>query len=100
MSVTSLSSLSTRLPGKRAFVTGSGSGLGLEFARELVADKWAVGLFDLDASRLVNAEEELSNAGARVYAFPGDVRHADELTVAINSFCDIVGGLDLMINNA
>ncbi|HYM34326.1 MAG TPA: SDR family NAD(P)-dependent oxidoreductase [Steroidobacteraceae bacterium] len=96
----SLASLSRRLPGKRAFITGGGSGLGLEFARALAAEGWAVGLFDLDPARLVKAEEELSNNGARVYAFPGDVRLPDELTVAVNSFADIVGGLDLMINNA
>src|SRR5262249_46980107 len=100
MSDRSLSSLSLRLPGKRAFITGGGSGLGLEFARALAAEGWAIGLFALDAARVVKAEEELSNAGATVQAFPGDVRHQDELTVAVNSFADIVGGLDLMINNA
>ena len=96
----SLAPLSKRLPGKRAFITGAGSGLGLEFARALVADGWAVGLFDFDPAKLVKAEEELSNTGARVHAFPGDVRDDGELTVAVNSFADIVGGLDLMINNA
>jgi len=96
----SLASLSARLPGKRAFITGAGSGLGLEFARALVGEGWAVGLFDVDPSRLAKAEEELSMQGARVHAFPGDVRDHGELTVAVNSFADIVGGLDLMINNA
>jgi len=96
----SLAPLSRRLPGKRAFITGAGSGLGLEFARALVAEEWAVGLFDVDPSTLAKAEGELSARSTRVHAFPGDVRDHDELTVAVNSFADIVGGLDLMINNA
>jgi len=89
----SLAPLSRRLPGKRAFITGAGSGLGLEFARALVAEEWAVGLFDVDPSTLAKAEEELSARSTRVHAFPGDVRDHDELTVAVNSFADIVGGL-------
>jgi NAD(P)-dependent dehydrogenase (short-subunit alcohol dehydrogenase family) len=96
----SLAALSERLPGRRAFITGGGSGLGFEFARVLAAEGWALGLFDVDAGRLVKAEEELTNRGAKVQAFPGDVRQHDELAVAINSFADIAGGLDLMINNA
>jgi NAD(P)-dependent dehydrogenase (short-subunit alcohol dehydrogenase family) len=93
-------SISTRLPGRRAFITGAGSGLGLEFARALAAEKWSLGLFDVDPSRLVKAEQDITAMGVRVHAFPGDVRVYDELAVAINSFADIVGGLDLMINNA
>lgn len=93
-------SISARLPGRRAFITGAGSGLGLEFARVLAAEKWSLGLFDVDPSRLVKAEEEIAAMGVNVQAFPGDVRQYDELAVAINAFADNVGGLDLMINNA
>jgi len=92
--------LNTRLPGKRAFITGAGSGLGLTMARILASEGWSLGLFDVDPSRLAAAEEELTNSGARVQAFPGDVTHFDELVVAVNSFADIAGGLDLMVNNA
>ena len=96
----SLDALNRRLPGKRAFITGSGSGLGLELARTLARDGWSLGLFDVDPSRLAKAEEELTNSGAHVHAFPGDVTNFDELAVAVNSFADIAGGLDLMVNNA
>jgi NAD(P)-dependent dehydrogenase (short-subunit alcohol dehydrogenase family) len=96
----SLAALNHRLPGKRAFITGSGSGLGLALARALAAEGWALGLFDVDPSRLVEAEEELAAMGARVHAFPGDVTQSHELTVAVNLFADNVGGLDLMVNNA
>lgn len=92
--------LSSRFPRKRAFITGAGSGLGLELAKALAADGWALGLFDRNLERLTAVEAELADAGVRLIAYPGDVTHADELTVAINSFAATHDGLDLMINNA
>jgi len=95
-----LAELTRRFPGKRAFITGAGGGLGLEMARTLARGGWALGLFDLDSSRLATAEEELTNKGARVLAYPGDVTRFDELVVAVNSFAAMSDGLDVMINNA
>jgi short-subunit dehydrogenase len=92
--------LNTRFPRKRAFITGAGSGLGLEIARALGEDGWALGLFDRNLERLTAVEGDLAAAGVAVLAYPGDVTHADELTVAVNSFAGTNDGLDIMINNA
>lgn len=92
--------LNTRFPRKRAFITGAGSGLGLELARALARDGWALGLFDRNVERLAAVEADLSGSGVSVLAYPGDVTHAEELTVAVNSFAGAHDGLDLMINNA
>jgi short-subunit dehydrogenase len=92
--------LNARFPRKRAFITGGGSGLGLELARALAAEGWTLGLFDRNLARLAAAEAELSRAGIAVAAFAGDVAHVDELTVAVNSFAAARGGFDVMINNA
>lgn len=94
------SRLNLRFPRKRAFITGAGSGLGLALARALGADGWSIGLFDHNLERLVAAESELTASGIAVLAYPGDVTHADELTVAVNSFAASNDGLDMMINNA
>ena len=92
--------LNARFPRKRAFITGGGSGLGLELARALALEGWTLGLFDRNLERLNAVEAKLSAAKVPVMAYPGDVTHADELTVAVNSFADAYDGLDVMINNA
>src|SRR5688572_32535014 len=81
-----LQKLNERFPRKRAFITGASSGLGLELARALADEGWSLGLFDRNLERLAVVEGDLSVAGVRVLAYPGDVTHADELTVAVNSF--------------
>jgi NAD(P)-dependent dehydrogenase (short-subunit alcohol dehydrogenase family) len=92
--------LNARFPRKRAFITGAGSGLGLELAQALAGDGWSLGLFDRNLEKLTAVEGTLSAAGIPVLAYPGDVTQADELTVAVNSFAATHDGLDLMINNA
>lgn len=92
--------LNARFPRRRAFITGGGSGLGLELARALGADGWTLGLFDANLERLTRVEAELSAAGVTVIAYPGDVTQPHELTVAVNSFSASHDGLDVMINNA
>lgn len=92
--------LNARFPRKRAFITGSSSGLGLELARALADDGWTLGLFDRNLERLTSVEADFSEAGVQLVAYPGDVTQADELTVAVNSFAASHDGLDVMINNA
>lgn len=92
--------LNSRFPRKRAFITGAGSGLGLSLAKALAADGWTLGLFDRNLERLTLVEAEFADAGVRLVAYPGDVTHSDELTVAVNSFAASHDGLDVMINNA
>jgi NAD(P)-dependent dehydrogenase (short-subunit alcohol dehydrogenase family) len=94
-----LNALNRRFPRKRAFITGAASGLGLALARALAANGWALGLFDRDETRLTQVDSELSG-GIAALSYPGDVTHADELTVAVNSFAATHEGLDVMINNA
>lgn len=92
--------LNARFPRKRAFITGASSGLGLALTRALAADGWTLGLFDRNLERLTRIEAEMSDAGVKLVAYPGDVTQADELTVAVNSFAATHDGLDVMINNA
>lgn len=92
--------LNARFPHKRVFITGAGSGLGLELAKALAGEGWTLGLFDRNLERLTNVEADFTESGVKVVAYPGDVTQADELTVAVNSFAATCDGLDVMINNA
>jgi NADP-dependent 3-hydroxy acid dehydrogenase YdfG len=92
--------LNARFPRKRAFITGAGSGLGLELAQQLADDGWTLGLFDRNLDRLTSVEARFTEAGVKLVAYPGDVTQSDELTVAVNSFAATHDGLDVMINNA
>ncbi len=86
--------------GKRAFVTGGGTGLGLEISRGLAA----LGAHVTIASRskehhlgfLTEASKEGWDAGAVVL----DVREDPSVREAIDTFCEQHGGIDILINNA
>lgn len=95
-----LAVLNERFPTKRAFITGGAGSLGLAMAQLLAANGWSLGIFDADTARLALAESTLGDIGSLLQAYPGDVKHPDELTVAVNSFAATAGGLDLMINCA
>jgi NAD(P)-dependent dehydrogenase (short-subunit alcohol dehydrogenase family) len=92
--------LSRRFPAKRAFITGAASGLGRAIAMELAAGGWQLGLFDLSAARLAEAETLLRGAGAVTYSYPGDVADVAAVAAAVDDFAQRAGGLDVMVNNA
>ena len=93
--------LSARLPGKRAFITGGGSGLGLALATRLARDGWRLGLLDRDPSRLAEAVTALSAAGAAaVEVYAADVSDEPAFRAAVAAFAARAGGLELFVNNA
>ena len=97
----SAAGLARRLAGRRAFITGGGSGLGLALATALAADGWTIGLLDRDEERLAPAAEALTVAGAAaVLTFGADVTNEHDFGAAVRAFAARTGGLDLMVNNA
>lgn len=93
--------LARRWPGRRVFVTGGASGLGLALAEAFAADGWTLGLLDREASRLAAAQAHLLTAGATaVFPYVADVTDEAAFVGALNAFAAASGGLDVMINNA
>jgi short-subunit dehydrogenase len=93
--------LTAALPGRRAFITGGASGLGLALATRLACDRWTLGLLDRDGTRLAAAAHALGLAGAAaVHVFVADVTDEVACTRAVADFATGAGGLDLMVNNA
>jgi NAD(P)-dependent dehydrogenase (short-subunit alcohol dehydrogenase family) len=92
--------LSRRFPGKRAFITGGGSGLGRAMAAELAGDGWTLGLLDLSAPRLEATAAALTDAGGEVRSYAGDVTDEAFVESSVRDFVQQAGGLDLVVNNA
>lgn len=100
MSSPAVDRLSRRLPGRRAFITGAGSGFGRAFARQLAAGGWTVGLFDLREASLGETARLVEAAGGHAWKRMGDVSEQVQVEGAIGDFAAATGGLDLLINNA
>lgn len=96
-----LARLDARFPGRRALVTGGASGLGLAVAETLAIRGWALGLLDLDASRLEAAAARLAGAGAAaVFTRAVDARDEAAVRAAVDGFAAERGGIDLAFNSA
>jgi NAD(P)-dependent dehydrogenase (short-subunit alcohol dehydrogenase family) len=92
--------LAGRFPAKRAFITGAASGLGRAIGTELAAAGWQLGLLDVSAQRLVEAEAGLRAAGAVTSAYAGDVACESFVAASVADFATRANGLDLIVNNA
>jgi meso-butanediol dehydrogenase / (S,S)-butanediol dehydrogenase / diacetyl reductase len=82
---------------RKAFVTGGGSGFGLEIARRLVEAQARVAIFDVDRDRLAQAAELL---GQDVLTLDGDVRSPEAVHQAVGRAARELDGLDTLVNSA
>lgn len=90
--------MSGRFQGKVAIVTGGGSGIGLEAARQLVAEGAKVVLNGRRAAVLDDAVRLLGSDQAA--AVPGDIRDPQTASLLVQAAEDRFGGVDILINNA
>jgi NAD(P)-dependent dehydrogenase (short-subunit alcohol dehydrogenase family) len=86
----------SKLRGKVALVTGASSGIGLEVAKQLVANGVGVGLFARSQAKLARLAGELGSS----MALPGDVTRYEDVERAVQQLEAHFGGLDYLINNA
>jgi NAD(P)-dependent dehydrogenase (short-subunit alcohol dehydrogenase family) len=86
-----------RLNGKRALITGGTSGIGLETARQFLAEGARVAITGSDLRRLEAAKEELGGDVIAIRADAGDVTgQKDIAATVIKAF----GALDILFVNA
>lgn len=83
-----------QLAGKRAVVTGVGSGLGRAIAREFAAEGASVLGCDVDDA---SGEETMDGVGLFTHA---DVSREDDVARLIDQALEEWGALDVMVNNA
>lgn len=84
------------LEGKVAIITGGAGGIGRAIARAYVREGAKVGLLDINAELLAEAEQEL----AGVQTLPCDVSDRAQVQRVIDAYADQSGGLDILVNNA
>jgi glucose 1-dehydrogenase len=94
-------SISRRLEGRRALVTGASSGIGRAIALRLAQEGASVVVNYL--SRPEAAEEvvkEMAGAGAKGIAIQADVSNEQQVDAMFERAIAELGGLDILVNNA
>ena len=84
------------LEGRVALITGAGSGIGAELARQLAARGMRLALIDVNGDALQAVAAGLPGAETAV----ADVRDAEALSAAIDDLAARCGGLDVAVANA
>lgn len=86
--------------GRRAVVTGAGSGIGRAIALRLASEGALVAGLDLDAANAAQTAEAIERAGGQAIGVTADVRVRSELDAAVAAAVDRFGGLDYLVNAA
>ncbi|MBO9578175.1 MAG: SDR family oxidoreductase [Microbacteriaceae bacterium] len=107
-----LASLGDRLDGRVAFITGAAHGQGRAMALKLAALGADVAAFDVarkieypaygqgSSAELDSLVAEIGALGRRALALTGDVRDVAAVNDAVAATVDVLGGIDILINNA
>ena len=85
--------------GKTVLVTGGGSGIGLEIARQFLNYGAEVFIASRKPERLEAAQEQLQALGA-VHSYQLDIREPDQVAGLADFIVEKSGKLDILINNA
>jgi len=96
----SFSTSSFQLNGRRALITGSGKGIGLELARGLGAAGATVVINDRNREKATLIASQLRDEGIGAGIAVFDVTDRVQLFEAINSFEAHTGAIDILVNNA
>lgn len=82
-----------RFEGRRAYITGAASGIGLATARILAREGAAVAMIDIDRDRL-----EAVAAGIGGHALVVDLADGDAAERSVAAAAELMGGLDCVLN--
>lgn len=88
------------LTGFCAVITGSSSGLGLAMAEALLENGATVAVSSRPGERLERVVSELKAKGFRALSLPMDVREEAQVAGAARTALDLMGKIDLLVNNA
>jgi NAD(P)-dependent dehydrogenase (short-subunit alcohol dehydrogenase family) len=89
-----------RLEGKRALVTGGGSGIGRAAAIKLAEEGAAVGILDINLEAAQQVAGCIRDTGHAAIALRVDVSEEEQVANAVDEVVTKFGGLDVVIPNA
>lgn len=88
------------LAGKRALITGAGSGIGRASALRFHQGGAAVMCADIDLAAAEDVANHIGQLGGRAEAIRVDVADREAVQRALHGTVDAFGGLDVLFNNA
>lgn len=91
--------MSGALEGKRAIVTGAGSGVGRVSARRFAEEGACVVCADIQADTAKETVREIEEVGGTAVAVACDVSNEDDVIAMVASAVEQLGGLDIIFNN-
>lgn len=89
-----------RLKGKRAFVTGSTSGIGEAIARTLAAEGAYVVIHGLDREEAKRVARNIDENNGRAFVTDGDLSSDEGAKYAVDEALSSLSGIDVLVNNA
>src|SRR5713226_10094721 len=93
--------MSTKLEGKIALITGGSRGIGAAIAKRLAADGANVAItYTKGADAAASVVKEIERAGRKAIAIQADAADADAVNAAVEKTVAAFGRLDILVNSA
>lgn len=86
-----------RLDGRRALVTGAGSGIGRAVARRLASEGARIAAVDVRSEAVNEIVDELRQSGTRCVGWVADIGDDSSVTAAVSGAVAEFGGLDTVV---
>src|ERR1700683_5418335 len=89
-----------RLDGRVALITGGSLGMGKAMAQKFATAGADVAIVARRPEPLADAVREITAAGGRCHAYPGDISKAEEINRVFAAVCRDLARVDILVNNA